>query len=139
MYRANADEDRSVVVFGLNGRIIALDVSTGSRKFEHQVGRGEVELLIEDERIYAVTADRRLYCFTYPSGRALGSTKLPGTYASRPTMLMDSGRLFICSGGEVVCTNLDGGVLWHDPMTGKGLGSMSIGLPGVTRQADDRD
>jgi len=136
-YRDDAREDRSVVVFGLEGRVFGLDRDDGTKRFEHDVGHGEVEVLIGSDRIFAHCAWGKLHCFHYPTGAPLGSAMLPGNYDGRPTMLLDGDRLYICTGGEVTCVGLDGAVLWHEPMHGKGVGSMSIAVPGRARQADD--
>lgn len=136
MYRESADEDRSVAVFGLNGRVFGIDAASGRRLFEHQVGSGDIELEVGHGRVFAHPHGAELFVFEYPSGRQIGHTRLPGDWPGRATMLLYDQRLFVCTGGEVTCVNLDGQVLWHDPMKGKGVGSVAIAFPGTRRVVD---
>ncbi len=139
MYRRSAEEDRSILVVGLNGRVFGVDPATGAHVWEHalsSVPSGEVELMIHGARVFASNG-RKLACFEYPSGRPVGVVDIPGAYKGRPTMLLENDRLLVATRGELSCYNMDGQLLWHDPFAGKGVGSMSLGFPGNVRQADD--
>jgi outer membrane protein assembly factor BamB len=148
-YRTSAAEDRSVLVAGLKGRIFGIDARSGERLWEHaivgegglfgaSVAAGEVEILVEGDRIFAKASGPTLALFEYPSGRLLGQLQVPGSYHGRSTMLLENGLLFVASGGEITCVRADdGAVLWHDPMSGKGIGSVALAFPGKVRQADD--
>ncbi|HJK91542.1 MAG TPA: PQQ-binding-like beta-propeller repeat protein [Polyangiaceae bacterium LLY-WYZ-15_(1-7)] len=136
MYREDGSADRSVLVASLNGRVFGFDAVTGERRWEHRVGGVHVELLVEEDRVFAAAADRRLHCFHYPTGEPAWEVKLPMVYVSRPTMLREADRLYVAIGGELACVDLEGNLLWHDPMKGFGIASMALGLPGKTRQSD---
>ena len=138
MYRDTAAEDRSVVVVAFGGRLFGLSVEDGAVLWEHGgLGYGVVEVLVERDRIFVSADGRHMHCFTYPEGRRVGRIRLPGSYTGRPTMLLQDGRLFVGRGGQITCLNKDGQILWHDSMTGKGLGSVSIAFPGNVRHGDD--
>ncbi len=136
MYR-EAGSNRSVLVVALNGRLVGFDAQTGERHFEHILGIGIVEILVEAERIFAIAPGRKLYAFSYPAGEPLWQSPLPTTFVSRPTLLREADRLYVSLGGELVCVNAeDGTVLWHDGMRGMGTGSAALGFPRSVRQAD---
>ena len=57
MYREDGSADRSVLVASLNGRVFGFDAVTGERRWEHRVGGVHVELLVEEDRVFAAAAD----------------------------------------------------------------------------------
>lgn len=128
-----------MLVVGLNGRLMAFDAHSGASRWEHKLptGHGEVEVLVHEGRVYA-SSGFQLMCISYPDGRLLGTIDLPGTYKGRPTMLLEGCRLYVGLLGEICCFDLDGQLLWHDGLAGKGVGSVSLGFPDNVRQADDK-
>ena len=141
-YRRNAAEDRSLLVAAFAGRVFGIDARTGERRWEHRIGGalagGEIELLVEGDRIFAKGSGPTLALLEYPTGRLVGQLELPGTYHGRSTMLLEGGLLFVASRGEITCVRAaDAAVVWHDPMKGKGIGSVALAFPGRMRQADD--
>jgi hypothetical protein len=66
----------------------------------------------------------------------LGRTPIPAQYGGRGTLLVDGHQLFTGVCGEIVCFDWNGALLWHDPLKGRGIAPMSLGLPGNVRQAD---
>jgi len=138
MYRQDASEDRSVLVIGLHGRVMAFDAHSGVQRWEHTVGHGsgKVELIVHARRVFASTG-WELLCLAYPSGRQLSKVTLPTSYNGRVTMLLEGERLNSGSNGEICCFDLEGQLQWHDGLTGKGLGSVSLGFPDNVRSADD--
>jgi outer membrane protein assembly factor BamB len=138
MYRTDADPDRPVLVVAFNGRVFGLDARTGQRQWSHDItpGHGEVELVVQSGKLFAAVG-RTLLCIAYPTGELLGKTTLPGTYQSRPTMMVNGDLLYVASGGELTCLDASGKPLWHEPFVGKGIGSIALGFPGDVRQADD--
>ncbi len=136
-YRDSAAPDRSLLVIGLNGRIIGMDRNTGAHRFEYQLdGIGEVELVVQDERIFAASG-RKLYCFEYPTGVMLGTAELPSKFGGRHTMVIDNGFVYLATRGAVACFDENGRLLWSDPLPGRGAGSVALGFPNNVRQADD--
>lgn len=138
MYREGGDA--SVLVVAFYGRVFGLNPSTGQQLWAYELGgglgRGEVELVISEARVYACDG-RTLMCVEYPSGRWLGSSPMPGSYKSRCSMVLQGDRLYVASGGEVTCFDQNGQVIWHQPFQGAGIGSVALGFPGNVRQADD--
>jgi outer membrane protein assembly factor BamB len=138
MYRTDSDSDRSVLVVAFNGRVFGLDARTGRQVWSHDIksGHGEVELVVQSNRVFAAVG-KTLVCVAYPTGELLGTTTLPGTYHSRPTMMASGDLLYVATGGELTCVDASGRPLWHEPFVGKGIGSIALGFPGDVRQADD--
>jgi outer membrane protein assembly factor BamB len=139
VYRKDASEDRSVLVVGLNRRVMGFDAHSGKPRWEHVLPQGssEVEIVVHEGRVYA-SSGYQLMCLGYPDGRLIDTIALPGTYKGRPTMLVEGDRLYVGLRGEICCFDLAGQLLWHDGLSGKGVGSVSLGFPDNVRQADDR-
>jgi hypothetical protein len=138
MYRDDAAEDRSILVVGLNGRVLGMQRRTGQILWEHQLQEwvsGEIEILIHRGRVYAL-GQHLLLLIDYATGTKLRETRLPGTFRGRSVLLLDGDQLFIGTGGEVSCFDLDGNALWHDPLKGRGVGAVGLAFPGNARQAD---
>lgn len=137
MYRNDAAPNRSVIVLGLFGRVIGKDRMTGATVWEYDMGvASEVELAIEGDRIFA-SSGREIFAIEYPTGRLIGRAPIPGR-AGRCTMLVDGQQLFTGVAGEIACFDWNGILLWHDPLPGRGISSLSLGFPGNVRQADQR-
>jgi len=137
MYREQGGVGHSVLVVALSGRVLGMQVADGRVLWEQELGAPEeVEVLIFGDRIYASNG-RNLYVLRYPDGAQLLSLALPGTYLGRATMVIEGDRLFVATRGEISCFALDGGLLWHDGLRGRGVGSIALGFPGNFRQADD--
>jgi outer membrane protein assembly factor BamB len=136
MYREDSTPNRSVLVIALLGRVIGKDRATGATLWEHATGIStELELAVLEDRVFA-SSGREIFAIEYPSGRLLGRTPIPVQYGGRGTLLVDGHQLFAGVGGEIVCFDWNGALLWHDPLKGRGIAAMSIGLPGNVRQAD---
>lgn len=137
MYRVDAAPNRNVLVLGLRGRVIGKDRTSGATLWEYDMGtQYDVELAVVDDRIFA-GAGREIFAIEYPSGRLIGRAPIPGS-GGRCALLVDGQQLFIGVAGEINCFDWNGQLLWHDPMPGRGTGSMALGFPGNVRQADQR-
>lgn len=137
-YREEGSEDRSILVVAFNRRIFGLDPKDGSVAWEHALeGLGEVEVLMAEQRVFAITYSHLHAFHYYPSGTPIGSVALPGRYKGRPSAVIERGRLYVGASGEVACFDLDGRALWVQPFAGKGLARVTLGFPGNVRQADD--
>lgn len=124
----------SVVVIGLVGRVIGKDRMTGATLWEHDTQVPYVELAVVEDRVFASTG-RELFAIEYPSGRLVGRVPIPGR-AGPCVMLVDGHQVFTGVAGEIACFDWGGRLLWQDPLTGRGIGPMSLGLPGNVRHAD---
>lgn len=144
MYRESAAEDRSILVTAFKGRVFGLDRTTGQLRWEVSLVVQAGGWMVEDETEIWITggvviaaSTSRLAFIAYADGRVLASKEIPGSYPSRPTMLVDGQHIYIGRGGELSCFTTRGDLVWFQPFQGKGLGSLAIGLPGNVRQADD--
>lgn len=137
MYRQDGEVEHAVLVLGLGGQVLGMNVQDGTVLWEHRIEpAGEVELAFRGDRVYA-TAGHFLCAIRYPDGAPLFRVEVPGTYKGRPSMVIEGGRILLATRGEITCFDLDGRQLWHDGLTGRGVGSVSLGFPGNVRQADD--
>lgn len=136
MYRNNAIEDRSLLIVALNGHIIALDANSGKKRWRYGLGGIGIEVLVHAGRVYALGSQKFFTVLDYATGREVRKHAALATWNGRPTMLLDQQRIFIGCGGEVFCFDLDGELLWHDPMAGRGVGSLALAMPDNARQAD---
>jgi outer membrane protein assembly factor BamB len=138
MYRENAAEDRSIIITAFSGKIFGLERASGKIVWSAELESygGEVDIFIESGVVVACTRSR-LALLDYKTGRSLAYVALVGEYAGRPTMIVDQGQIIIARSGEIACYALNGQALWLQPFQGMGFGSVSVGLPGNIRQADD--
>jgi outer membrane protein assembly factor BamB len=135
MHRAPAN---NVLVTAFSNQIFGVDIASGQIVWQvvPPSGYGEVELAIEEGVVIAANAN----CVTfidYASGHVHASVPIPGEYGRRPTMIVSGGRVFVARNGEVSCLTTRGQPVWVQPFTGKGIGSVALGVPGNIRQADD--
>jgi outer membrane protein assembly factor BamB len=142
MYREAASEDRSILVVGVNGRVVGLELATGACRWvvdlsEVATRNEDVELAIHDGTVLACTSrGEQLVCIDYRTGAVLGRAPLPGK--GRPTMLVDSGRILVGRNGRVQCFDMRGQPLWDQRLEqGLIVGGVALGLPGNVRQSDD--
>jgi len=136
MYRENATEDRSLLIVALSGNVMALDARSGKRRWEYALGGVATEVLVHGGRVYVVGSQRPFVVLEYATGREMVKHANLATWNGRPTMLIDQGRVFVASGGEVFCFDLEGELLWQNEMKGRGIGSIALALPDHARQAD---
>lgn len=139
MYRNDSRSDRSILVVAFGRQILGLDPGTGAVRWEYPMkSLLEIELIERDGRLYCANA-MRLVCLGYPGGEPIFDVEIPGEFNNRPSLVLEEGRLFLASGGEVTAFDLDGNVLWHNRLEGRGVGRVALGFPGNFRQADGRE
>ena len=137
MMRTSSAPDRSVLVVSFASKVFGLDRWTGAPRWEVDLaGYGEADLHIVAEVVIAVTSSHVVF-LDYRSGGVHAKVSLGVNYERRPTSIVDEGHLYVGANGELVCFTLQGQRVWHQPFTGKGMGSMALALPGNVRQADD--
>lgn len=134
MHRAPAN---GILVSAFRNRLFGLDTASGQIRWEVSVGKtpSEVEIAIEDGVVIAAVADGIAFV-DYRNGDVLAMVPLQVTYKRRPTMLVSNGLLFVGTDGEVSCFTIRGQPVWMQSFSGKGLGSVALGVPGAVRQAD---
>jgi outer membrane protein assembly factor BamB len=136
MYRDAEETERSILVLGIHGVLIGLDRTNGTQRWEVRLGEyGVVEIAIRRGVVYA-SAGRQLHRIVYLTGEVLGVTDTPIEIGTRPTISIDRDSIFLATGGEIVCLDLDGRVLWHNRLKGRGYGTIALGFPGNVRQGD---
>ncbi|NOY92216.1 MAG: PQQ-binding-like beta-propeller repeat protein [Deltaproteobacteria bacterium] len=139
MYRENAQEDRSVLVVSLNGRVVGFDASSGERRWQYDNGDRQPgpDVLVHAGRVYVLAMTKGLTVLDYLTGEQQAKTDALGTYGgARPTMLVEGERLFVTAGAEVFCFDLVANLLWHDRMKGMGISSVTLAFPDSIRHAD---
>lgn len=135
MHRTPAN---NVLVTAFSNQIYGLDPASGQIlwAFQPPNGYGEVEIAIEEGVVIA--ANSAVVAFLdYQTGQPLAVVPIPGEYSRRPTMIVQGGYVYVGRNGEVSCLTTRGHAVWAQPFTGKGMGSVALGLPGNIRQADD--
>lgn len=136
MYRESAEEDRSILVTAFNGKVFGIDRATGQVRWKFAgPSHGEVELVVGSGVVVAC-GTKQLCFIELATGRPLRVVELVGQFAQRPIMLIDGPHIFVARAGEIGCYTTSGDWLWAQPLTGEGMGHMSLALPGNARQAD---
>jgi outer membrane protein assembly factor BamB len=125
-------------VVGIKGEVIAIDPEDGRIRWRNgmpQAGLGVVELLIGNGLVIAAGPGVAIHAIDYRTGE----TQWTATHSSagRATMVVRGERLYVAKGGEINCFDLRGQRLWTQSLSGMGMGSVSLGFPGVVRQGDD--
>jgi outer membrane protein assembly factor BamB len=129
-------ESSRCVVVAFSGRVFGLDPASGAIVWEHEIDTAgnATALAITETHVYAASF-RELTCFRYPSGELAWTVST--TKIGRTTLLLEDDKLLVAKAGEVECFTLDGKQLWHNRFKGKGIGYVSIGVPGNVMQADE--
>ena len=138
MYREDPAVDRSILVVAFARRVLGFDARTGTIRWELEIAQSgwAIELAIHRGHVYAC-GGKQLSCIDYATGRLVGEVQLPVTYMGRPSMVVQDDLIYVAGEGEVICLDLAGRVLWHDPLKGRGVARMALGFPGNVRQMDD--
>src|SRR5262249_7515054 len=114
MYRADAHEDRSLLLFGYAHHITAYHRETGevAWTFSHDdAGGAFVDFAISEGRVY-VAVGKSLVCLTHKTGVVVGTSPLPSRIER---VLFDDGRLYAFGDDAVFCLDRDGRILWQRP------------------------
>jgi outer membrane protein assembly factor BamB len=137
MYRADASQDRSLLIAAFLGKVFAVDRSTGQIRWRTALGSNEVvELAIGEGLVVALTASRLAF-LTYATGQIVRFVERQDeAIGGRATLLIDAGQLIVAGAGAVACYSLQGDLRWTQPFKGEGHGDVAIGFPGNVRQAD---
>jgi outer membrane protein assembly factor BamB len=135
MHRAPAS---GILVTAFTNQIFGLDVASGQIRWEvvPPIGYGEIELAVEEGVVIAANSNVVTF-IDYASGYVHAVVPIPGDYSRRPTMIVEGDRVYVARNGETVCMTTRGQIVWVQPFKGKGMGSVSLALPGNVRQADD--
>jgi outer membrane protein assembly factor BamB len=137
MFRSSAAEDRSLLIVGINGVVMAMSPQSGRAIWRNDLkgaGHGVVELLVTADLVVATGQGTRIHALAYRTGETLWTAE--HTSSGRATFLAEGELLFVAKGGELCCFSLDGERLWHERFSGHGMGTIALGFPGNVRQAD---
>lgn len=135
MHRVPAN---NVLVTAFSNQIFGVDTASGQIVWQvvPPNGYGEIELAIEDGIVIAANSTSVSF-IDYASGHVHANVPIPGEYGRRPTMIVSGGHVYVARNGEVSCLTTRGQPVWVQPFTGKGMGSVALGVLGNIRQADD--
>jgi outer membrane protein assembly factor BamB len=130
--------DRSVLVVGLNGRVFGMSRTSGEILWENGLeggGYGEVALAIGYGVVIASASGRMVFCLDYLTGKTRWEQT---TSAHGRASIVIEPDIIICSkNGYTDAFDPRGTMLWSQPLSGKGTGSIALGFPGNVIQADD--
>lgn len=134
MYRQQPpppEVDRSLLIVGLAGRVIALERASGHLRWRNDLlggGGGDVKVAIRYGALIVSALGAVVYRLDYQSGRTLWQSQ---TRATGPTtLLIESDGITVAKAGYVECFAHDGKRLWQQPLSGLGTGTTSLGYPG---------
>jgi outer membrane protein assembly factor BamB len=140
-YRDSAgpvEVDRSVLVVGIDGRLVGIDRVSGEERWENDLpggGHGEVYIALR-YGVLAVSADDDvLFRIDYGSGETLWKVRTRGT--GRASILVEPDVIVIGKGGYINAYDHRGKPLWLQELKGRGLGRLALGFPGNVAQSDD--
>jgi len=134
--------DSSILVCGIANTVHGIDRATGARRWSaHPFGDtetgAEVELAIADGVVIAACGHAVAF-IDYLTGGVHAAVPLPEDgYAMRPIMLIDGGHVYVSRAARVCCFTLRGQLLWNSSVESQNS-SMSLAVPGASRQGDDR-
>ena len=146
MYRADANEDTTLLLMAVNSTIIAFRRGDGmiawQKAFDAQFlgfdvrHLGPMDLVIHQGRVYVGARDR-IVCLDYKTGALLGQMMLPAP-VRRPIFLLDGPHLYVAAADRVLCLDHAGHVVWQTP---HGLNLSTTGptlaIPGSVRHGDE--
>lgn len=133
------EEDRSILVVTLNGKVHGVDRQTGELRWTQGTnqwggGRGEVFLAMAHGLVIASSYEDAIVSLDYTTGAITWSAH---THSSgRATILVERDVIICAKGGYLDCFAHGGKKLWTQPLTGLGMGNVALGFPGNVAQAD---
>jgi outer membrane protein assembly factor BamB len=130
--------DRSLLVVGLGGRVVALDRATGEVTWTNDLpggSFGEVFIAVDFGVVLASAHGDVIYCLDYLTGMERWRAKTSAS--GRATIIIEPDQIFCAKSGYVDSFDPAGQKLWTQPLRGKGVGRVALGLPGNFAQADD--
>jgi outer membrane protein assembly factor BamB len=119
-----------------DGRLLALDLRTGTERWVHRFAGAPTEILAFADRIYAGVADKFVYCLNANNGETAWRQHTGAPLLGRPAA--DEARVFV-SGLDNITRAFDrrtGALLWHPgmpyrPTTGPVVIGTSVVVPGT--------
>jgi outer membrane protein assembly factor BamB len=133
MYRDN-EAPQPVVVAAVGGSVFGLSRATGDQVWEQELDAMDVRIALHRDRVVAV-GNEVLLVIDQASGRRLERVALPFGHAGPTTIVCDGDHIFVGRGGELVALDFDGAILWKQPFSGMGTGSVAIGAGNRVQQA----
>lgn len=119
--------------------MVALERTSGKKVWEHALPSAllsRCQTVVRESTVYVAAHSGHLLLLDYATGKERACTTFKGS-GQAPALLLDQEELFVVMGGEVTAFDLEGEVLWHEPLKGRGNGVASLAFPGNDRQADE--
>jgi len=129
----------SFLIVTIGGFVVALNRASGERVWEHALPSSlmsRCQTVVHESTVYAAAQSGHLLLLDYATGKQRACTTFKGS-GQAPALLLDHETVFVIMGGEVTAFNLEGKILWHEPLKGKGNGAASLAFPGNDRQPDE--
>lgn len=131
---------RELLIVALNGKVAALDAATGEIRWQNELeggGYGEVYLAIDKRDVIVSANGARAYCLSYKSGKTRWAADTHS--GGRATIIVEKSIVYIAKGGYVdAFARKTGERIFSQGLSGFGVGSCALGLPGNVAQGDDR-
>jgi outer membrane protein assembly factor BamB len=132
-----AEIDRSLLVVGLNGIVVALERATGQLRWRNDLpghGGREVFLALRYGVLVVSASGNGVARLDYATGALVWEHPTRGS--GRATILVEPELIVVAKGGYLDAFDHDGRLLWQQPLEGVGMGGTSLGFPGNVVQAD---
>ncbi len=114
MYRTDAHDDRSLLLFGHDHKVVAYRRETGEIAWTYENEAAYpffVDFVVVGRHVF-VPVGQYLVRLDYATGRPINSTQFQSTVLR---VMHDDGRLFAFGDEHVYCIDLDGRLLWERP------------------------
>jgi outer membrane protein assembly factor BamB len=111
MYRNDAHEDRSLLLFGVERELTAYNRDTGkiAWTFQHETMYGYyVDFVVMNGRVF-LAAGKWVVCLDYKTGKPLGQVELPSIVLR---ILEDDDRIYAFGGDDLSCLDKEGRLIW---------------------------
>lgn len=129
-YREIEDE-RKILVIGLNGVVVGLDRETGAILWKNDLkggGVGRVAVAIAEGKVFASAEGDKLFCLDYLTGQTLWEQKTSHS-GDNPSILVERDVLYVSKWGYIDCFTTSGEKLWSQELKGLGVGHANLKLP----------
>jgi outer membrane protein assembly factor BamB len=139
MYRDNARP--ALLVTAFKNKVFGLDRDTGEVRWRVAIedfAANAVELAIDETTVIACSSFNLVF-IDYATGAVRKRvTRHDAAKGVRPVMVLADGHLYIGGSGELTCYTSEGEHRWDQGFKGEGYGTVTLGLPHLVRQADEK-
>jgi outer membrane protein assembly factor BamB len=131
------EADRSILVVGIGGRVIALDRATGTTRWSTRLVPGDDAEVYVALRygVLAVSAFRaRIFVLDYQTGEPRWTAQTSSS--GRATIVIEPDLIVCAKGGEIDCWDHEGRHLWTRGVPDETPSRAALAFPGNVAQAD---